>query len=281
VRAVPKGGGPVITIATGQGKPLRLSLDATYVYWTNNLGGAVMRAPKDGSAPPSIVSTAMLPQGIVVSGSYVYFTNGDGTIQRAPASGGTPMLWTTYTVPSVGDQGPDSPFELVSDGAGTALWGNFNYSNIGYYGVIVETAMATGSVVATRDIGLDQSQLGMVTGYPLAVDAKHVFTVWGNFEVVLSWYDKSSLQAAGGDLVLDNQPQTKVAAITSIPCAVLWTSAHTISSTQIISSLEMYVFGTTSQVSLLSTSGNRLASDGSFVYWTDASGAIGKLPLPM
>ena len=76
----------VLQAAADKHRSKRLALDGTYVYWSNNLGGAVMRAPKDGSAAPSIVSTAVEPWGIVVAGSYVYFTDQNATIQRAPTA---------------------------------------------------------------------------------------------------------------------------------------------------------------------------------------------------
>jgi hypothetical protein len=116
VHAAPaSGGGPFRKLADGTGKPLRVAVDGTYAYWSENLGGAIMRAPKDGSGSPSLVAAATQPQGLVVVGSTVYWVSnvsGDGTIYQAPAGGGTPSRFAT----PAGQVGMNGLQEIVTDG---------------------------------------------------------------------------------------------------------------------------------------------------------------------
>jgi hypothetical protein len=62
VHFVPKTGGAVKDIAPATGNPVRVAEDGTYAYWSENMAGSIMRAPKDGSGTPSVVAAATLPQ---------------------------------------------------------------------------------------------------------------------------------------------------------------------------------------------------------------------------
>jgi hypothetical protein len=98
VHFVPIAGGTVKDLADASGKPLRLAVDAANVYWSENLGGAVMRAPKDGSGSPAVVVAATQPQGLVVVGNTVYWVSNadaDQSIHAVPASGGMATTFAT------------------------------------------------------------------------------------------------------------------------------------------------------------------------------------------
>jgi hypothetical protein len=61
------------TIAQAQQQPKRLVVDSMYVYWSNLLGAAIMRARKDGTGSPELVSAANAPWGLVVDATDVYW----------------------------------------------------------------------------------------------------------------------------------------------------------------------------------------------------------------
>lgn len=84
----PKAGGTGVPLATGQ-SPAHVAVDDAYVYWSNRLGAAIMRAPKDGSAAPAIVAVAAEPDSLAVDATDVYWANEtDGTVRNAPKAGG-------------------------------------------------------------------------------------------------------------------------------------------------------------------------------------------------
>lgn len=76
--------GSPITLATGQAQPKHLVGYAGQVFWTNVADGRVMRAPVDGSAPPTeVLSGLEQPWGLVVSATDVFVSEyGRGRILR-------------------------------------------------------------------------------------------------------------------------------------------------------------------------------------------------------
>jgi hypothetical protein len=117
VHVVPKAGGAVKDLAGASGTPVRVALDATYAYFSQNVGGFVLRVPKDGSAPPSLVSAATQPQGLVVVGSTVYWVSTvytDESIHQAPAAGGTATVFATVSDLTKHESGLH---EIVTDGS--------------------------------------------------------------------------------------------------------------------------------------------------------------------
>jgi hypothetical protein len=94
VGRVAVGGGTPTIIASGQSRPGRMAIDATYVYWVANGDSAVRKAPLGSmSATPTDVATGQSsPSAVAADSTGVYWTNsGDGTIMRAPLGGGTPV----------------------------------------------------------------------------------------------------------------------------------------------------------------------------------------------
>lgn len=91
VQSVPLAGGAVATLAQGQLRPWGIALDASYVYWSNNQGRAILRAPKDGTGSPTLVATATSPGDIGVYGADVYWIDqGPNVWMSAKDGGGSP-----------------------------------------------------------------------------------------------------------------------------------------------------------------------------------------------
>jgi sugar lactone lactonase YvrE len=92
VLKVPKVGGNVSVLGDNQAGPWQVAIGAGYAYWTNHYGDSIMRAPIDGSAPPSTVIAGLQgPQAIAVEGSNIYFTTAtDGTVMKMQL-GGAPL----------------------------------------------------------------------------------------------------------------------------------------------------------------------------------------------
>ena len=88
VSVLPKTGGTAPrTLATGEAKPVHIALDAQYVYYSANLGGAIKRVPKNGATPAAVVVPTTQPTELVVDSQRVYWVSGT-TLSAAPSSGG-------------------------------------------------------------------------------------------------------------------------------------------------------------------------------------------------
>ncbi len=104
---LPLEGGPAAIIAkptvTSVAYPRDLALDATWVYWTDLVRGAVVRAPKAGGAIEAIASGQARPMSIAREGDMLVWSNeGEqteskgnaytaGSIMRMPSGGGAPI----------------------------------------------------------------------------------------------------------------------------------------------------------------------------------------------
>jgi hypothetical protein len=99
VHLVPLAGGPSVTLATNQAVPVRLAADGTYVYWSSNLGGAIVRTREDGTGTFEVVASASQPYALAVDATYVYWIDtGTSSFLRAPKTatdGGAPVSFGT------------------------------------------------------------------------------------------------------------------------------------------------------------------------------------------
>ena len=79
-------------LAGAQDNPRFLVADGASVYWTNELGGTVMMAPKGGGAPVILASGQGSPFGVAVDGTHVYWANhGGGTVMKLALAGSAPV----------------------------------------------------------------------------------------------------------------------------------------------------------------------------------------------
>jgi len=88
------GSSPPAILASGQDGPWGIATDGSYIYWTNDLGGTVMKSSffANDSVPTVVASGQDHPRGIVADGTDVYWTNcnANGTVMKVHGVGGTP-----------------------------------------------------------------------------------------------------------------------------------------------------------------------------------------------
>jgi hypothetical protein len=125
VMQLAKAGGAPIALASGQGAPTGLAIDATSVYFTNaSLNGTVQRVPIGGGPITTIASGQSNPGEIVVDDANVYWKTGnaDGAIVKAPVAGGTPTTLVPIGWPSVFGMALDSQYLYWTNaGDGTVM----------------------------------------------------------------------------------------------------------------------------------------------------------------
>jgi hypothetical protein len=71
------GAGEVTTIAADQNTPAGLTVDRAddTLYWANQSEGTIMKARLNAATPIKVADGQMFPNGVVVAGDYVYWTN--------------------------------------------------------------------------------------------------------------------------------------------------------------------------------------------------------------
>jgi len=180
-RAGLDGGAPEPSFITGVGRPQGIAVSDTKIYWANDAAPAIARANIDGSGvEPSFhpLAKAEIPQGVVVNGSYIYWTENEptGYVSRSDLDG------SHETFRFVG-----STAEL----RGLAIDGQHVYW----------TAKGSGAI---GRINLDLSQIepqfisgiGAATG--LAVDGLHLY--WSSERASSPGNDLYRYDAESGDL---------------------------------------------------------------------------------
>ena len=263
VNSMPLAGGSVTPIATGQAKPLRIAVDDAQVYWSNNLGGAVMHAPKDGSGTAAVLASAIQPTAVAVLGGYVHWAN-DGqdvnglmTVQRVPVAGGTPSIVSTTHASD----------ELLSDGFRIV----FAALSTGF-GTLYEVIDAGGGLSSLDNLSPDPSRVW------LGMDGGRYYVMMGTNILGLPVIDKATL-AQTDAIPLQGTIQTggipnvvRTTPGTGDGCALYYLSAN---------GIEMLVHGTSWPALIVpSTTVHRIATSAGFVYWTDTTGAIGRVAVP-
>ncbi len=92
VRKVPVCGGPVTTIALGQGIPLGIAVTPHWLYWINQGeqagNGEVAQVPRNGTSIKLIASQLDGPRPIVHDATSVYFSTSNGEASSFPIGGG-------------------------------------------------------------------------------------------------------------------------------------------------------------------------------------------------
>jgi hypothetical protein len=121
-------GGTPVPVASVQGFPSSIAVDAAYVYWTNfgtfsygsedTTDGTVMKVPVGGGTPIMVASAQNLPRGLVVDATSVYWIVG-GSVMKMPLDGGSPVTLVSGLAPHsfVASIAVDSSFVYWTNGA--------------------------------------------------------------------------------------------------------------------------------------------------------------------
>jgi hypothetical protein len=250
VNVVPKAGGAVVQLATGQAKPLSIAVDDTYAYWSNNLGGAVVRTLKAGGDTVHTVATATSPTTVVIDGSYVYFLNPSGTLMQAPKTGGTA---TTFASPPV----TTPAFYGIYPGGSGQLYATSSTGAIGEW--VWQVSLPAGTMT--------QSALGEVHSVQdVAAGGTVVAAAELSGGPMIAWADTAG--GAHGTIYVTPFVPNPIAVA---PCGIVWT----------LQGLQLSTLGSSVPVMLYAAAApSALVADGNTVFWTDTSGAVGELPLP-
>src|SRR4051812_23144272 len=81
--------GCAITLTAAQQLPLDVVVDEVNAYWSNYLGGTIMKAPLAGGVAITLAEGQGGPIGVIADETTVYWTsNSDGTVMKVPKGGG-------------------------------------------------------------------------------------------------------------------------------------------------------------------------------------------------
>ena len=156
VRRMPKAGGAVETLASGQNIANALAVDATHAYWASSglapaYAGRVSRVNRNGGSP-QVLADVVRASGIALDAAHVYTATGGGLIEL-PLGGGS-----IRTVAPVGGM------QLAASATDLFVLSNYQLARVDK-----QTGVAT--VVFERNVG----------GSSVAVDDTHVYWTYDGY----------------------------------------------------------------------------------------------------
>jgi hypothetical protein len=237
-------GGVPVKLAAGQANPTRLTIDATHVYWTNQLGGAVMRVLRDGSAPAEVVASAVAPRAIALDAGNVYWGengmfNMTTVVKRAPKGVGV-----------VGQEIAPGAFE-ASGVVELLVVGGTLYVKGG--DMVTEVPLAGGPPV---------TEPAVAQGF--AIDAYHVFRATQAGSVSFEWTSRSGDESGAGRAAIE--PSLLVAT----PCGALFPGGFVpIQPTSLVNR----PFGSITAIRFPAVAPGRIAFSAPYAFWTEPGNA--------
>jgi len=161
VKVAASGGTPV-DLAGSLGEVLYVAVDTSYVYWTDESLGTIMRVGKGGGSPETLASGQLGPQALALTSERVYWVNrDDGTLASVAKAGGTPRTEASGLVGPAG----------IAEIDGSIYWSEAG--ELGSANGRVARLSSTGEVEVLAD--------GQDAPWKLAADSE--FLYWANQSV--------------------------------------------------------------------------------------------------
>ena len=119
VRQVPKAGGDVVVLATGQADVTALVVDAEGVYWSVRSPGVVRKVYKGGNGQVYDVAKAVgRVESITLDANCIYFTDSGAGLHAGTVN----LVWKDESAVSLMASGQDDPRAVVRDPASKSLY---------------------------------------------------------------------------------------------------------------------------------------------------------------
>jgi hypothetical protein len=267
-------------VADATGTPARVAVDGTYAYWSESLGGAIMRAPKDGSGSPSLVAASTEPLGLVVVGPTVYWATTyttDQTIHEAPASGGPATDFATvYLDPALSQGVRGALGEIATDGSNL-----FVANQESPYRVPILADGGAGAPIALSQLGLPPTDI--TTGFTgeIAFRANDFCAVWFSINATVD------VNCTRGNWAFPEYESSGPIVLPSCGLAYVQGKSNTSLLVRLVADRDFYpnpTFPNGGYPPPLTLNSNPvvgpLVTDGLWIYFFETMGNIRKLPIP-
>jgi hypothetical protein len=144
--------------------PWDIAVDATHVYWLDQIAQTIMKVPKQGGTPVALASGVTV-NSLAVDANFVYWTNSvsSGTVMKVAIAGGAPTPVAT---------GQLFPAGIAVD-ATNLYWVNAGSPTLGA-GSVMKASLATGVSIT---LAANQE-----TALAIAIDATSVYWTKGPFD---------------------------------------------------------------------------------------------------